>query len=216
MRVTDYLRNSRNSKTRNDGNPPPGQKPVQWPFRKAQPVNLANPASGSNGTNEGRTEQLGWLRQNNGNNQKRVFLPMVSNAAQPTTYRNEYPNPANRSGYASPTSMTEAEWRARRQAWQRYYGTTGMTEQERILRQNAAELGYQYTPYAGYIPVKMPNAGEKKSKYDYRLAAPTSSSGYSSGGGGYGYYDYGGGGGGGGGGGYSSSFYNDLMTWKIK
>ena len=105
-------------------------------------------------------------------------------------------------------------------AYNRIWGSSSVTEQERILRQNATQIGLMWTPYGyqgrtAYVPVKLPGAPEKKLKTSYSPVTQQTYGG-GGGGGGYGYYDYGGGGGGGGGGGSSQNWFSDLMTWKIK
>ena len=89
------------------------------------------------------------------------------------------------------------------------------TMQEAILRQNAAPIGYQWTPTHGYIPLQQAGKGKGRAK-QYATYTPAAS--YAGGGGyDYGGWDYGGGGGGGGGGSsdYVPQWYLDMMTWRI-
>lgn len=98
------------------------------------------------------------------------------------------------------------------------WGSSSITEQERILRQNATPPGYMWTPYGihgktAYVPVQT-RQPEKKMRAP-EMTRPVTSYGGGGGYGGYGGYDYGGGGGGSGGD-YTPDYWNSLMTWKIK
>lgn len=86
------------------------------------------------------------------------------------------------------------------------------TMQEAILRQNAAPIGYQWTPTHGYIPLQQAGKGKGRAK-QYATYTPAAS--YAGGGGyDYGGWDYGGGGGGGSSD-YVPQWYLDMMTWRI-
>ena len=210
----DYLRRSSRGSARRGGTPPTWPltgKPITPTPQKAQPTLnwLRKP------TDEGRSEQLGWLKnykqeqvqdQVSNNNSATLRERMLSNVMGPR--RNNYDVGIN------------DVWTL--DVLNRMWGSSSATEQERILRQNATQRGLMWTPYGyqgrtAYVPIKIPGAPEKKLKSSYTPAAPSTN--YGGSGGGYGY-GYGYGGGGGGGGGYSTAnsqnWYSDLMTWKIK
>jgi len=87
------------------------------------------------------------------------------------------------------------------------------TMQEAILRQNAAPIGYQWTPTHGYIPLQQAGKGKGRAKQYATYTQPAAS--YAGGGGyDYGGWDYGGGGGGGSSD-YVPQWYLDMMTWRI-
>ena len=105
------------------------------------------------------------------------------------------------------------------------WGSRSVTEQERILRQNATQPGLMWTPYGihgktAYVPVptstNMFNGIGQIAGRGMQAAQSIYGAINSGGGGGgynYGDYDYGGGGGSYD---YSPEYYNNLMTWKIK
>ena len=208
----DYLRRSSRGSARRGGTPPTWPltgKPITPTPQKAQPTLnwLRKP------TDDGRSEQLGWLKnykqervqeQPDPNYSATLRERMLSNVMGPR--RNNYDV-----GFNDVWTLDVLN---------RMWGSSSVTEQERILRQNATQPGLMWTPYGyqgrtAYVPIKNLDAPEKKLRSSYTPAVPSTN--YGGSGGGYGYgYGYGGGGGGGGGGASAPNWYSDLMTWKIK
>ena len=145
----------------------------------------------------------------------RMSLP--SYAKGPNWTRSEYIEPPNFWNENPGLRMLPDEYIKRRGAFERTNGvspTFWQSEQERILRQNAAPAGTIYTPFSWWLQKPtLPSVGAGQQNTP---SGPTNWGG----GGGYEDWGYGGGGGGYGGGGYTyqdalAQFYNNMVSWTI-